>query len=196
MAMDDGAIEWFSPDPTSDSAARQVSCPAHSRTSCQKGIFEIRINVSFLEVMQECAHRPATWINEEIIESYRQLHAVGHAHSVEAWKDGKLAGGPLWSHDWRRLLWESMFHHVRDASKVALLALVERLRKRRFTLLDTQWLTPHLQTFGRYRNPTDKVSSAPKQRRKPSAPIYRLNDLLNILQRIFRNGHPITFPMR
>ena len=156
MAMDDGAIEWFSPDPRAILPLDKFHIPRTLERAAKKGIFEIRINVSFLEVMRECAHRPATWINEEIIESYRQLHAFGHAHSVEAWKDGKLAGGLYGVTIGGAFFGESMFHHVRDASKIALLALIERLRKRRFTLLDTQWLTPHLQTFGAIEIPRTK----------------------------------------
>jgi leucyl/phenylalanyl-tRNA--protein transferase len=114
----------------------------------RKKSFEIRINTSFPEVMQECAQRPETWINGEIIESYTRLHQLGHAHSVEAWQNGELAGGLYGVSIGGAFFGESMFHHVRDASKIALLALAEHLRERRFTLLDTQWLTPHLEKFG------------------------------------------------
>jgi leucyl/phenylalanyl-tRNA--protein transferase len=98
--------------------------------------------------MQECARRPETWINDEIIESYTRLHQLGHAHSVEAWQNDELAGGLYGVVIGGAFFGESMFHHVRDASKIALLALAEHLRKQRFALLDTQWLTPHLQKFG------------------------------------------------
>jgi len=156
MAMDDGAIEWFSPDPRAILPLDKFHVPHTLERIARKRSFEIRIDVSFVDVVKECAHRPATWINDEIIESYRQLHLLGHAHSVEAWKNGKLAGGLYGVSIGGAFFGESMFHHVRDASKIALLALVERLREKRFTLLDTQWLTPHLQKFGAIEIPRTK----------------------------------------
>ena len=148
MAMDDGAIEWFSPDPRAILPLDKFHVPHTLERIALKESFEIRIDVSFFEVMQNCAQRPETWISDEIIESYKRLHHLGHAHSVEAWQNGKLAGGLYGVTIGGAFFGESMFHHVRDASKIALLALVNRLREQRFTLLDTQWLTPHLQKFG------------------------------------------------
>src|SRR5690606_14447812 len=89
-----------------------------------------------------------TWIDAEIFESYCALHEAGFAHSVEAWQDGRLAGGLYGVALGGAFFGESMFHHVTDASKVALVALVERLRDRGFILLDTQWTTEHLEQFG------------------------------------------------
>ena len=98
--------------------------------------------------MLACADRDETWIQDEIVESYCELHRLGYAHSVEAWQDGVLAGG-LYGVALRGAFFgESMFHRVTDASKVALNALVERLRQRNFKLLDVQWQTSHLQQFG------------------------------------------------
>jgi len=94
------------------------------------------------------AKREDTWINIEIIESYTRLHDLGCAHSVEAWKEGTLAGGLYGVSVGGAFFGESMFHRVTDASKIALVALVEHLRAQKFALLDTQWLTPHLQQFG------------------------------------------------
>ena len=148
MAMDNGVIEWFSPDPRAILPLDKFHVPHTLERIVRKGSFEIRIDVSFSEVMHECAQRPETWINDEIIESYKRLHQLGYAHSVEAWQDGMLAGGLYGVTIGGAFFGESMFHHVRDASKIALLTLVERLRERRFTLLDTQWLTPHLEKFG------------------------------------------------
>src|SRR5205814_7574513 len=102
----------------------------------------------FSEVIEACAKREDTWINPEIMESYNQLHRLGYAHSVEAWREGKLTGGLSGIAVGGAFFGESMFHRERDASKIALVALVHRLRARRFALLDTQWLTPHLQQFG------------------------------------------------
>jgi leucyl/phenylalanyl-tRNA--protein transferase len=148
MAMADGAIEWFSPDPRAILPLKEFHVPHTLERVVRKKIFDIRIDVSFGEVIQECALRPETWINGEIIDSYSRLHQLGHAHSIEAWHNGKLAGGLYGVSIGGAFFGESMFHHVRDASKIALLGLVEYLRARKFVLLDTQWVTPHLQQFG------------------------------------------------
>jgi len=148
MAMDDGSIEWFSPDRRGILPLDLFHVPHALQRVVAKGTFEIRVDTSFAEVMQACAERDETWINEEIIASYTALHAIGHAHSVEAWQDGKLAGGLYGVAIGAAFFGESMFHRVTDASKVALCALVARLRAQKFMLLDTQWLTPHLARFG------------------------------------------------
>jgi leucyl/phenylalanyl-tRNA--protein transferase len=148
MAMEDGEIEWFSPDPRAIIPLQEFHVPRTLERVARKKAFEVRIDVSFVEVMQQCAQRPETWINDEIVESYTRLHQLGHAHSIEAWQNGELAGGLYGVSIGGAFFGESMFHHVRDASKIALLALVEHLRERKFLLLDTQWLTPHLQQFG------------------------------------------------
>ena len=148
MAMEDGEIEWFSPDPRAILPFKEFHVPQTLERVARKKTFEIRVDVSFTEVMRECAQRPETWISEEIIESYTRLHQLGHAHSVEAWQNGRLAGGLYGVTIGGAFFGESMFHHVRDASKIALVGLVERLHERRFVLLDTQWLTPHLVKFG------------------------------------------------
>jgi leucyl/phenylalanyl-tRNA--protein transferase len=101
--------------------------------------------------MRACATTHGdTWISEEIIESYCELHRLGLAHSVEARREGRLAGGLYGVHLGGAFFGESMFHTETDASKVALVALVERLRRGGFVVLDTQWTTPHLMTFGAY----------------------------------------------
>ncbi|MBA2353732.1 MAG: leucyl/phenylalanyl-tRNA--protein transferase, partial [Acidobacteria bacterium] len=95
-----------------------------------------------------CSDRDETWITDDIIGSYVALHRLGFAHSVETWQDGALVGGLYGVAMGGAFFGESMFHTVSDASKVALVALVERLRARGFVLLDTQWVTPHLTQFG------------------------------------------------
>jgi leucyl/phenylalanyl-tRNA--protein transferase len=156
MAMADGAIEWFSPDPRAILPLQEFHVPHTVERAVRKGVFEIRIDVCFAEVMRECACRPETWINDEIVASYVRLHQLGYAHSIEAWQDGKLAGGLYGVAIGGAFFGESMFHHVRDASKVALLGLVEHLRSRKFVLLDTQWVTAHLQQFGAIEIPRAK----------------------------------------
>lgn len=148
MAMEDNSIAWFSPDPRAIIPLESFHVPHALKRTARKHIFEVRIDRAFGEVIRGCAKRKDTWINHEIIESYETLHELGHAHSVEAWADNKLAGGLYGVAVGGAFFGESMFHRVRDASKVALVGLVERLRARKFVLLDTQWTTPHLEQFG------------------------------------------------
>jgi leucyl/phenylalanyl-tRNA---protein transferase len=148
MAMEDESIAWFSPDPRAIIPLNDFHVPHGLRRVFRQKVFEIKIDRRFSEVMRACADREDTWINSEIIESYHHLHELGHAHSVEAWNKGKLAGGLYGVAIGGAFFGESMFHRVTDASKVALVALVDHLRAKEFALLDTQWLTPHLEQFG------------------------------------------------
>lgn len=148
MAMDDGAIEWFSPDPRGIIPLGEFRLPHTAQRAWEREVFEIRIDTAFSEVMRSCAEREDTWINREIRASYEKLHALGHAHSVEAWKDGALAGGLYGVAIGGAFFGESMFFRVTHASKIALAGLVKHLRARRFILLDTQWVTDHLRQFG------------------------------------------------
>ncbi len=148
MAMEDDSIEWFSPDPRAILPLEDFHVPHVLRRLLRRRVFKTTIDKAFSEVIAACAEREDTWINPEIIESYTRLHELGNAHSVEAWKEGRLAGGLYGVAVGGAFFGESMFHSVTDASKIALVALVEHLRARKFVLLDTQWLTPHLQQFG------------------------------------------------
>jgi leucyl/phenylalanyl-tRNA--protein transferase len=148
MAMEDDSIQWFSPDPRAILPLEDFHVPHALRRLVRKRVFGTTIDNAFSKVIEACARREDTWINLEIIESYMRLNQLGCAHSVEAWKEGTLAGGLYGVAVGGVFFGESMFHHVTDASKIALVALVEHLRARKFALLDTQWLTPHLQQFG------------------------------------------------
>lgn len=148
MAMEDDSIAWFSPDPRAIIPLENFHVPHGLRRIARKNIFEIKIDNSFGEVIRGCAKRKDTWINPEIVKSYERLHELGHAHSIEAWSKDKLAGGLYGVAVGGAFFGESMFHRIRDASKIALVGLVEQLRARKFALLDTQWLTPHLEQFG------------------------------------------------
>ncbi len=148
MAMEDGEIAWFSPDPRAIIPLDTFHVPHGLRRTIKKAPFEIRLSTDFEQVMRGCAERPETWINEDILKSYVELHHLGFAHSVETWKDGALVGGLYGVAIGGAFFGESMFHRVTDASKVALHALILRLRERGYTLLDTQWITPHLRIFG------------------------------------------------
>lgn len=148
-----GEIGWFSPDPRGIIPLDTFSVPRRLARVVRQNRFEIRFDSAFEFVMRACAadrrgDKEGTWISDEIIDSYVALHARGLAHSVEAWREGTLVGGLYGVHLGSAFFGESMFHLETDASKVALAALVERLRERGFTLLDTQWTTPHLEQFG------------------------------------------------
>jgi leucyl/phenylalanyl-tRNA---protein transferase len=153
MAVGDGEIRWFSPDPRGIFPLDAFHVPRRLARVIRRGVFTIHINRSFDEVIRACAvadrdDEGGTWIDREIVESYCALHRAGFAHSVEAWTEGQLAGGLYGVALGGAFFGESMFHLATDASKVALVALVERLRSRGFTLLDTQWTTEHLEQFG------------------------------------------------
>ncbi len=148
---EDGGIVWFSPlkrgiIPLDDS----FHISRGLKKTLKKNPFEIRFNTSFREVMLGCADREETWIDPVVLESYCALHDAGHAHSVESWDDEGLQGGLYGVSLGKVFFGESMFSRKTDASKIALVALVGRLRESGFQLLDTQWLTAHLRTFGGY----------------------------------------------
>lgn len=149
MADPDGEIFWFSPDPRAIFPLDEFRVPRSLRQKIRRGVFTIRIDTAFDAVIAACADRAeGTWISPDIDRVYRALHQQGYAHSVEAWHENHLAGGLYGVSIGGAFFGESMFTHVTDASKVALAALVERLSSRGFILLDTQWLTPHLERLG------------------------------------------------
>jgi leucyl/phenylalanyl-tRNA--protein transferase len=114
--------------------------------------FEIRVDTAFVAVVEACAapDREAGWINPAIVKAYTELHQLGWAHSVETWQDGELVGGLYGVAIGGLFAGESMYSHVTDASKVALVHLVDRLRDEHLErrVLDTQWQTPHLESLG------------------------------------------------
>jgi leucyl/phenylalanyl-tRNA--protein transferase len=151
MAMETSEIRWFSPDPRGIIPLDTFHVPRRLRRTLRQQPFDIRFDTAFRQVMEYCRTREnsdGNWINDEIVESYSALHEQGFAHSVEAWRGGALAGGLYGVSLKGAFFGESMFHHVADASKAALVALVERLRSRGYLLLDTQWMTSHLEQFG------------------------------------------------
>src|SRR5689334_10258197 len=147
MAVDEaGTIGWFSPDPRAIIPLDEgFHIPHGLQRTLKKNVFEVTANRDFARVIQACStSHGKTWISQEIMAAYTGLHQAGRAHSVEVWQDGELAGGLYGVHLGGAFFGESMFHHRTDASKVALVWLVERLRRQGFSLLDTQWTTPHL----------------------------------------------------
>jgi leucyl/phenylalanyl-tRNA--protein transferase len=159
LGEDAGAeIGWFSPDPRGIIPIVELPVSRRLARVIRQKRFEVRFDTAFEAVMRACAadREEGTWISEEIIESYVALHARGLAHSVECWRAGQLVGGLYGVHLGSAFFGESMFHTETDASKVALVALVDRLRERGFTLLDTQWITPHLEQFGAIEIPKEE----------------------------------------
>jgi leucyl/phenylalanyl-tRNA--protein transferase len=144
-----GATAWWSPDPRGVLPLDGLRITRSLRQSCRR--YEIRVDTAFATVMEGCRdpRRDGGWISPEIIRAYRRLHELGWAHSVEAWTpEGELAGGLYGVGIGGFFAGESMFHRQRDASKVALVGLVDRLRAAGAVLLDVQWTTEHLVSLG------------------------------------------------
>lgn len=150
MALEDGSIGWFSPDPRGIMPLDAFHVPSRLARVVRSGRFEVVIDRAFEAVMRACGRRPGegTWISDDIVAAYVALHRLGLAHSVETWRAGELVGGLYGVHLGAAFFGESMFHRETDASKVALVGLVERMTRRGFDLLDIQWVTPHLAQFG------------------------------------------------
>ena len=157
MAMEDGEIRWYSPDPRGILPLDMFHAPRRLLRVIRSRRFEVTVNRAFRDVMEACAadREEGTWINGEILDSYCALHDRRLAHSVEVWAGAELAGGLYGVALKGAFFGESMFHRVSDASKIALWALAGRLRERGFLLLDIQWLTPFLETCGAIEIPRD-----------------------------------------
>jgi leucyl/phenylalanyl-tRNA--protein transferase len=144
----DGEIHWFAPEFRGIIPLDGLTVSRSLRQTLKKKLFEVRIDTAFEETMRACAERKEVWISETIIHSYCELFRLGYAHSVECWNDGQLTGGLYGVSIGGAFFGESMFSQMTDASKVALVSLVERLNTRGFTLLDTQYVNEHLATLG------------------------------------------------
>jgi leucyl/phenylalanyl-tRNA--protein transferase len=154
-------LAWWSPDPRAVLPIGSLRVSHSLRRSLRR--FQVRFDTAFDAVIEACAdsRRPHGWIDDQVIAAYRRLHALGWAHSVEAWsvEDGSLAGGLYGVAIGGLFAGESMFHRRTDASKVALAALTDRLRAYGFVLHDVQWLTPHLETLGARAIPREEYLS-------------------------------------
>ncbi|MBN2216679.1 MAG: leucyl/phenylalanyl-tRNA--protein transferase [Pirellulales bacterium] len=148
----DEPMFWWSLDPRAVLDVDALHVSRRLRRTVRSGRFEVTCDRDFAGVIRECAKGPGredgTWITPRMIDAYTRLFKLGHAHSVEAWCEGQLAGGVYGVALGGLFAAESMFHRVRDASKVALVRLVDHLRRRGYRLLDIQQLTPHLERFG------------------------------------------------
>lgn len=145
-------MAWWSPDPRAIFEFGRFHVPTRLGRKRRNGTFEVTFNRDFAGVIRGCATAPGrvdqTWLTAEMIDAYLRLASLGYAHSVEAWHEGRLAGGTYGVAIRGFFAAESMFYRVPDASKVALVHLVEHLERRGYRLLDIQQLTPHTKRFG------------------------------------------------
>jgi len=162
MANDrhDPTIHWIEPKRRGVLPLDAFHQPRSLRKALRKKHFEIRTDSAFDDVITACAEprpeRPRTWLNDELIELYCALHELGYAHSVESWADGRLVGGLYGVSIGAAFFGESMFTYQPDASKIALVSLIARLREGGYRLLDTQFVTEHLRRFGAVEVPRER----------------------------------------
>jgi leucyl/phenylalanyl-tRNA--protein transferase len=151
-SADDPSLFWVEPEMRGIIPLEGFRVASRLARTVRSDVFTITVNQAFAGVIAGCAApqegREETWINRRIRDLYTGLHRLGHCHSVEVWRDGDLVGGLYGVSLGRAFFGESMFHRVRDASKVALVHLIARLINGGFELLDTQYVTEHLKTFG------------------------------------------------
>jgi leucyl/phenylalanyl-tRNA---protein transferase len=151
-SADDPALYWIEPQKRGILPLDSVHVPKRLARTIRQDEFEVRVDSTFEGVIEGCAAsrpgRRSTWINPRIRYLYRELFRLGHCHTIETWRDGKLAGGLYGVQLGGAFFGESMFSSERDASKVALIHLVARLKRGGFSLLDTQFVTEHLRQFG------------------------------------------------
>jgi leucyl/phenylalanyl-tRNA--protein transferase len=149
---DGDPILWWSPDPRMVLFPEELKVSRSLRKTLDRGVYETRFDTAFREVIEACSAprdgQPGTWIVPEMIEAYTQLHKLGFAHSVESWRDGELVGGLYGIGLGQVFFGESMFMRATDASKVALVRLVERLRAGGCRVIDCQQATGHLASLG------------------------------------------------
>jgi leucyl/phenylalanyl-tRNA--protein transferase len=184
-SADDPGLFWVEPEERGVIPLDGFRVASRLARTVRSDAFTVTVNTAFKRVIAECAApkpgRDDTWINQRIRDLYTALHEMGHAHSVEVWENNELVGGLYGVSLGRAFFGESMFHHARDASKVALVHLVARLIAGGFKLLDTQYVTEHLRSFG--------ATEVPRRR-------YRVM-LDAALDGIADFGKlPVTFPMK
>jgi leucyl/phenylalanyl-tRNA---protein transferase len=148
MAHDDGLLYWHDPDPRAVFPLDAVRPNARLSTFIRAQGYRCTVDHRFEAVMRACADRESTWITEEMILAYTELHRAGYAHSVETWKDGELIGGIYGLSLGGAFFGESMFSRATNASKVAFHHLAEHLRQQGFTLFDSQYINDHTRSLG------------------------------------------------
>jgi leucyl/phenylalanyl-tRNA---protein transferase len=157
---DDPKLYWLDPRLRAVLPLDRFHLPRRLARTVRAGHFEVTADLAFLEVMRACAEprpgHPESWINEPILELYGELFARGHGHSIECRRDGRLVGGLYGVSVGGAFFGESMFSRERDASKVALVHLIARLIRGGFRLLDCQFMTEHLRSFGAVEIPRER----------------------------------------
>ena len=151
-----GEVSWYSPDPRAIVPLDGFKASRSLRGKVKREVFTLRFNTACESVIRHCAERDETWISGEIVAVYARLHEMGYVHSVESWNGGLLAGGLYGIAIGGAFFGESMFSRETDASKVAMVHLVARLRERGFRLLDTQFMNDHIRQFGACEIPRPK----------------------------------------
>jgi leucyl/phenylalanyl-tRNA--protein transferase len=153
-------IYWYNPEMRGQLSIDSLHIPSRLRKTILQAPYEIKIDTDFKAVINECAKetngRSETWINQTIIDLFTELHKKGYAHSVECWKDGRLAGGLYGVAIGGAFCGESMFSREKGASKIALVHLCARLKEAGFSILDTQYINKHLEQFGAYEIPREE----------------------------------------
>jgi len=143
-----GQIDWHRPDPRAIIPLNGITLTTSLRKTLRRNVFRISVDTCFRDVMESCAQRNDTWISDDMIDAYSELHSLGYAHSVEAWQGNLLVGGLYGVHIGGAFMGESMFSTATDASKVAFAHLAAILITNGFSLLDTQYINDHTARFG------------------------------------------------
>ena len=158
MAQDRNSVEvdWYAPDPRAIIPLDSFHVSKNLIKVVKRKVFDVATNRDFVGTMLGCADRKDTWISDQIVDAYTGLHHMGLAHSIECWQNEELVGGLYGVAIGGAFFGESMFNRVTDASKVALVHLVHRLKSKGYTLLDTQFTTSHLRRFGAIEIPREE----------------------------------------
>jgi leucyl/phenylalanyl-tRNA---protein transferase len=177
-SADDPSLFWVEPEMRGVIPLNAFHIASRLARTVRADAFTVTVDRAFKAVIAGCAAPQAgrndTWINQRIRDLYIGLHGLGHAHSVEVWQDDELVGGLYGVNLGRAFFGESMFHHARDASKVALVHLVARLVAGGFELLDTQYVTEHLRSFGAIEVPRRRYTALLDKALKGEAHFYKL----------------------
>ena len=177
-SADDPTIFWVEPERRGIIPLDSLNVSSRLARTVRSDAFRVTVNTSFKQVIAACAEpqpgRDDTWINQRIRDLYIALHGIGHCHSVEVWDGDQLVGGLYGVSLGRAFFGESMFHRARDASKVALVHLVARLRAGGYVLLDTQFVTDHLKSLGAVEVPRQKYRTRLDEALKGDADFFAL----------------------
>lgn len=148
MAEKDGEINWYMPETRTVIPVKNYNLPRSLNKFMQQSSFKYKYDANTLEVIKACTHREETWISDQLVEAYERLIVMGYVHSVEVFEKDELVGG-LYGISFKGAFFgESMFSKTSQASKAALVKLLERLSKKKFVVLDVQYMTDHLKMFG------------------------------------------------